>query len=262
MSTPAVAGIDVGTECVKAIILAEDLRILGRAIVPTRGFFQDRAHEALSAALDEAGLAAGDLAAIWATGFASARVTAASQAVGEAACHIAGAFHHHAQAMTVIDIGGREPRVIHGDDHGLPTDSHAVRRCAQGIGTFLMFAARHLDVHPTRLEELAASAEEPAIIGSYCSVFASSEILERLREGVGRAEIALGCLHSIAERIYEIGEFVEPLVVTGGVAEYFPGVLRVLAARTGLKVDAIPEPINAGALGAAILAWESLHAGR
>ena len=262
MSTSAVAGIDVGTECVKAIILAEDMRVLGRAIVPTRGFFEDRVHEALTACLDEAGVAKDDLAAIWATGFASARATTASRVVGESACHAAGAFHHYAHAMTVIDIGGREPRVIHCDENGLHTDSHAVRRCAQGIGTFLMFASRHLDVHPTRLEELAASAEEPATIGSYCSVFASSEILERLREGVGRAEIALGCMHSIAERIYEIGGFAGPLVVTGGVAEYFPGVLRVLAARTGLKVSAIPEPINAAALGAAILAWEAVHAGR
>jgi predicted CoA-substrate-specific enzyme activase len=259
MSKPVVAGIDVGTEAVKALILGEARQVLGRSVVPTRGFFQDRAHEALAAALDEAGVKVEDLGGVCATGFGAARATAATQIAGESACHVMGAFHYNQHAMTVIDVGGREPKVIHCDDQGIHTDSHSVRRCAQGIGTFLMFAARHLDVHPTRLEELAASAEEPATIGSYCSVFAASEILERLREGASRAEIALGCVHSIAERIYEIGGFVEPLVVTGGVAEYFPGVLRILSSRTGLAVQAIPEPINAGALGAAILAWETAN---
>jgi activator of 2-hydroxyglutaryl-CoA dehydratase len=87
MSTSAVAGIDVGTECVKAIVLAEDLRILGRAIVPTRGLFEDRAHEALTAALDEAGVARSDLIEVRATGFASARATDATTVAGVSACH-------------------------------------------------------------------------------------------------------------------------------------------------------------------------------
>ena len=114
-----------------------------------------------------------------------------------------------------------------------------------------MFTARHLDVHPTRLQELAAAAEHPVPVGSYCSVFAGSEVLERLREGATREEVALGCMHSIAERIYEIGGFEAPLRVTGGVAEYFPGVLSALSDITGMAVEAIPEPIFAGALGAA-----------
>lgn len=259
MSEMAVAGIDVGTECVKAIVLAEDRSLMARTVIPTRGFFQDRAHEAICAVLDEAGLAAGQLREVCATGFGAVRVTAATRLAGESSCHAAGAFHHSPGAATVLDIGGREPKVIRCDGDGGSRESHAVRRCGQGIGTFLMFAARHLDVHPTRLEELAATAGEPALIGSYCSSFAGSEILERLREGATPAEIALGCIHSIAERVLEIGGFEEPLLVTGGVAEYFPGVLRVLSQRTGLTMQVVPEPILAGALGAAILAWESVH---
>ena len=128
-----------------------------------------------------------------------------------------------------------------------------------GIGSFLIFASRHLDVHPTRLEELAATAENPASIGSYCSIFAGTEILEMIRDDVSRPEIALGCMHSIAERIFEIGGFEEPLVVTGGVPEYFPGVLRILSTLTGMSVHAVPEPITAGALGAMSKAMEAIH---
>jgi predicted CoA-substrate-specific enzyme activase len=257
-----VAGVDVGTECVKALVLTEGPRILGRSVLPARGLFQDRAHEVLTAALDEAEVALSDVAEVWATGFGANCAPAATRCVRESTCHVLGAFHYLRRAMTVIDIGGREPRAIHCDETGCASDVRSVRKCALGIGTFLMFAARHLDVPPTRLEELAATAEQPALIGSLCSVFGNSDILERLREGMSRSDIALGCIHSIAERILEIGQFVEPLVVTGGVAEYFPGVLKALASRTGMGVQAIPEPIFAGALGAALAAWNAASGAR
>jgi activator of 2-hydroxyglutaryl-CoA dehydratase len=135
--------------------------------------------------------------------------------------------------------------------------ARGARRCAVGIGSFLSFAASHLDVSPTRLQELASAAgDRPARVSSYCSVFSASEVLERLREGATREEIALGCMHSIAERIVEIGGFDDPVVICGGVAEYFPGVLAALEAQLGTKVQAVPDPIFTAALGAALRVFQ------
>jgi len=254
-----VVGIDVGTECVKALVLDASNKILGRSVLPTRGYFQDRAREAMNSALDDAQIAETDLAGVCATGFGKTSVPFASLTSGDTACHALGCFFHFAQPMCVVDIGGREPKVIHVDKSGHPTEIHTLRRCAVGIGTFLMFAARHLDVHPTQLEELAAAVEKPAAIGSYCSVFASSEILLRLREGESRETVALGCMRSIAERVVEIGGFVEPLKVTGGVVEYFPGVVQAIADITHFATEVIPEPIMTGALGAALRAQHALE---
>jgi activator of 2-hydroxyglutaryl-CoA dehydratase len=103
--------------------------------------------------------------------------------------------------------------------------------------------------------------EDPAAIGSYCSVFAGSDVLDRLREGYSREAIALGCLHSVAQRVIEIGGFREPLRVTGGVAEYFPGVIKAICQLTGMKAEVVPEPIQAGALGAAIKAHQAADLG-
>jgi predicted CoA-substrate-specific enzyme activase len=249
-----VAGVDVGAECVKAIVLDSDRRILGRTVVPTRGYFQDRVREALDGALDEAQVTQAGLAGICATGFGHECVDFATMNAGDMVCHAQGAFHYFPHSMSIVDIGGRDPRVIRVASDGRPEDIYTLRRCAMGIGTFLMFAARHLDVHPTRLQELAAAVDKPASVGSYCSVFAGSDVLELLRGGETREAVALGCMHSIAERIVEIGGFSEPLRVTGGVAEYFPGVIKVFSEITELKAEAIPEPIQAGAVGAALLA--------
>ncbi len=251
-SNRVVAAADVGTECVKAVVMEEGVGIRGRAIVPTSGYFQHRIEEALDQALDEAGISREDLAGLTATGFAAECVPDAVLIAGETACHAAGAWHHLQQEMSVIDIGGSDPKVVRIDAGGNILDTRLVRRCAIGIGTFLMFTARHLDVHPTKLQELAAEADAPAPIGSYCSVFSEVEILEQLRDGAKREDIAFGTMHSVAERIYEIGGLREPVVVTGGVAEYFPGVLKSLSDLTGFTVEAVPEPIMTGALGAAL----------
>jgi predicted CoA-substrate-specific enzyme activase len=252
----AVAGADVGTECVKAIVAADDGRILGRATVPTRGYFQDCFQEAVGNALQEAQIPASQLSRICLTGFGASAVPVATRTVTETLCHARGAFHHFPHAMTVVDIGGRDPKLIHLDERGVVQSSKSVRKCAVGIGTFLMFASRHLDVHPTRLMDLAGSAEKAAPVGSYCSVFAEVEVIELLRSGASAGEIALGCMYSIADRILEMDRLTSPVFVTGGVCEYFPGVVKALAERSGLSVEVVPEPIMAGALGAALYALE------
>ncbi len=251
-----VAGADVGTECIKAIVASEGGKILGRAAVPTRGYFQDCFGEAMGNALQEAQLSASQLSAVCLTGFGASCIPDATRTVTETLCHARGAYHHFRHAMTLVDIGGRDPKLIHVDEDGVVASSKSVRKCAVGIGTFLMFASRHLDVHPTRLMDLATSAEKAARVGSYCSVFAEVEVIELLRSGATAGEIALGCMYSIADRIMEMDRLTSPVLITGGVCEYFPGVVKALAEKSGLSVEIVPEPIMAGALGAALFALD------
>jgi len=256
-----VAGIDAGTEAVKVVILREDATLAGISIVPTRGYFQDCIHEALANALDEAKVSAADLLASGVTGFGATCAPLASLSLAETTCHARGVFQRIGTAMTLVDLGGRDPQVIRVDGAGQVVSTHSVRKCAVGIGTFLMFAARHLGVHPTRMMDLAANATKPARIGSYCSVFAEVDVIERLRNGSTVEEIALGCVESIAERVLEIGMLEPPVVATGGVCEYFPGVVAALSARAGLSVRVVSEPIATAAFGAALHALDTLGTG-
>jgi predicted CoA-substrate-specific enzyme activase len=252
-----VAGADLGTECVKTVVVNEAGKIVGRAVVPTRGYFQDCFQEAMGNALAEAQVTAAELRGVGVTGFAAGCAPLASQTITETLCHARGAFHHSPRAMTLVDIGGRDPKVIHVDDRGHVTSSRSVRKCAVGIGTFLMFASRHLDVHPTRLMDLATSAPKPAPVGSYCSVYAEVEVIELLRNGATAGEIALGCMYSVADRVLEIDRLEAPVLVTGGVCEYFPGVVKALAERSAQSVEIVTEPIMAGAFGAALYALDA-----
>jgi predicted CoA-substrate-specific enzyme activase len=207
-------------------------------------------------ALAEAQLTPAQLGGVCLTGFGARCAPMPALTVTETLCHARAAWRELGKAMTVVDIGGRDPKLAHVDARGTVIASRSVRKCAVGIGTFLMFASRHLDVHPTRLMDLASSAEKPARVGSYCSVFAEVEVIELLRNGATAGEIALGCMYSIAERILEMDRLKGPVMVTGGVCEYFPGVVKALGQRSGLSVEVVPEPIMAGALGAALFALD------
>ncbi len=251
-----VGGVDVGTQCVKVVMLQSDGTILGRAVVETCGNFQGRASSAIKAALDDAKLDESALAAIAATGFGAKLVAQATLTASESLCHARGAYYHYPYMMSVVDLGGLEPRLIQIDEAGRPTDTFTVRRCAIGIGRFLMDAAQYLDVHATQFQELAEAAERPAAIGSYCSLSACADLLERRREGTSREDAALGCMYSVAERIMEMEGFREPMRITGGVPEYFPGVVTALAELSELDVESVPEPIMAGAIGAGLTALE------
>ncbi|MCR4339767.1 MAG: acyl-CoA dehydratase activase [Gemmatimonadaceae bacterium] len=255
-SSGIAAGVDVGTECVKAVVITDAGRTLGRSVLPTRGYFQVCAYEALTAALHDAGSRLKELAGVGATGFGMASVPGATVTVMESAAHARGAFHHMPHAMTLANIGGGDPHVIAVDATGGQTGARGMRRCAVGVGSFLTLAARRLDVGAAQLDELAdAAAGDAAVVTSYCSVFSASEVLERLREGATREQVALGCVRSVAQRVLELGSFTDPVVVSGGVAEYFPGVLRALESLLGLRVTTLPEPIYTGAFGAALAAF-------
>jgi (R)-2-hydroxyacyl-CoA dehydratese activating ATPase len=256
-----VAGADIGTECVKAIVATGEGKIVGRATVPTRGYFQDCYQEAMGNALGEAQAKTADLAAVVVTGFGASCVPSATQAVTETLCHARGAWHHLKRPMTLVDIGGRDPKVVRVVEGGAIASAKSVRKCAVGIGTFLMFTSRHLDVHPTRLMDLATTAGKPARVGSYCSVFAEVEVIELLRSGATAGEIALGAMYSVADRIMEMDRLEGPVMISGGVCEYFPGVVKALGERSGCPVEIIPEPIMAGALGAALYALDAARGG-
>ena len=255
-----VAGADVGTECVKAMVMNAEGKIVGRATVPTRGYFQDCFQEALGNAAQEAQAKVADLRQVAVTGFGASCAPVATQTLTETVCHARGAFHQLQKPMTLVDIGGRDPKVVRIDERGTVTSVKSVRKCAVGIGTFLMFTSRHLDVHPTRLMDIATTAGKPAPVGSYCSVFAEVEVIELLRSGATAGEIALGAMYSVADRIMEMDRLQGQVIVSGGVCEYFPGVVRALAERSGCPVEIVPEPIMAGALGATLFALDAARA--
>jgi predicted CoA-substrate-specific enzyme activase len=121
----------------------------------------------------------------------------------------------------------------------------------------LEVVASRLEVTLPQLGELSRTSENPALISSMCVVFAETEIIGLLAEGVSPANIAAGVQNAIAQRVMALaGRTVHgPVCFTGGVALQ-SGMIRALENALSQAVIVPPTPQFTGALGAAILAGQ------
>ncbi|MHC4599614.1 MAG: acyl-CoA dehydratase activase [Planctomycetota bacterium] len=252
--TPIYLGLDVGSTATKALVLDEAGAVAGRALAPSGTDFLEAGRAVADQALAGAGPEAPAFAV--ATGYGRKNVPFADAPVTEITCHARGALHHIPAPFTLVDIGGQDNKIIRVGPDGRVSDFSMNRKCAAGTGAFLEEMARRLDVSIEAMDGLAGSAKDEAAIGSFCTVFASTEVLQLIREGRSVEAIARGAFRSVVKRVLEMGGLSGRVVVSGGVVAHNPIVAEMLGAETGAAVEVPPDPQFVGALGAALLARE------
>ena len=132
-------------------------------------------------------------------------------------------------------------------------------RCAAGTGRFFEGMARVLNCGLEGISALDNQGGNPATISSQCSVFAESEVVTLINEGIDLPDIIAGINNSVANRLYamvrRIG-LVKELVLTGGCSKN-AGLAQALEKKLQVSVTMLPEdPQIAGAVGAALIASE------
>jgi len=156
---------------------------------------------------------------------------------------------------TLIDIGGQDAKVMHLDETGKVDDFEMNDRCAAGTGKFFELVANSLGVPLATLSDLARGAAEPALLTSTCAVFAESEIIGRLADGVGRAALARGVFRAVSERLHAMLQrtgFGAPALLVGGGASQ--ALAAELSEQVGFEVGLHSSGSFFGALGAAMYA--------
>ncbi len=254
-----VGGCDVGSATGKAVVM-KDGEIISYVIIPSTTKPEVTARMAMDEAMEKAGLSLiEDLDYIVGTGYGRLKVPFANENISEITCHARGAYWMSPTVRTVVDIGGQDCKVMSIDDKGKVLEFVTNDRCAAGTGRFFEAMARVLDCGLEGLSELSLQAKRPAIITSQCSVFAESEVITLVNEGVELADIAAGLHNSIAGRlnsmVRKVG-LVEDVALTGGCAKN-EGLAKALEGKLGVSVRKLPQdPQIAGAVGAALIARE------
>jgi predicted CoA-substrate-specific enzyme activase len=248
-------GIDIGSTSGEALILDDD-EIVAWSVVDTGYNSRRAAAQALDEALAKTQLARDQLNPIVATGYGRVAVDFATQQVTEISCYARGIHHLFPEVQTVIDIGGQDSKVVAVGPGGRPLDFAMNDKCAAGTGRFLEVMARALQLDLEEMGACALRARRAAEISSTCTVFAESEVISLVAEGIEREEIVAGLCRAIARRVgamaCQVG--VEPPVAfAGGVAKNV-GVVRALQEILGEELIVPDEPQIVGALGAALLA--------
>ncbi len=255
-----VAGIDVGSLTAEVVLLKGN-EIIQYVILPTGANSKKAAEKAMREALESSGLDQSDLLYVVATGYGRVSIDFANKKITEITCHGRGAHYLNPDVRTVIDIGGQDSKVIVLNEKGRALDFTMNDKCAAGTGRFLEVMAQALEVELEELANVSSQARDSVSISSMCTVFAESEVVSLIAQGLPREDIAHGLHQSIAERtagmVNRVG-LVKPVMITGGVAKN-AAVVKALEEKLKAEIIVPEEPQIAGALGAALFAGEELN---
>ncbi len=259
-----IAGVDIGSTASKAVVMRDD-DILGAVIGPSSTNPAKTAQNIYEQTLEKAGVAEGDVEYIVGTGYGRAHVPFANENISEISCHGRGAHFFLNGVRTILDIGGQDTKAICVDGSGALMDFAMNDKCAAGTGRFLDSIIRSMDISLDDLEKYHFQDGEPSTISSMCSVFAESEVINLVNEGVELPRIIKGLHISLAGRVASLAKrvgVVEEVAITGGVAKN-RGVIEAIEQKLKIKVARFPEGVDpqvVGAVGAAILAKNKLAA--
>ena len=215
-------GIDIGSTTSKCVVMEDGQNIVGTSLL-VGGIGTKSPELAVSQALENAGVTWDDLTATAATGYGRNRYEGADYNVSELSCHGLGAHHTFPTVRTIIDIGGQDAKVI----------SHE----------FAQYCEKSVN---------------PAQISSTCTVFAESEVISQLANGVEMEDLIAGICSSVAVRVGNLAKrinIVPDVCMSGGVAQN-AGVRNALSRSIGQPILFSPQAQLFGAIGAALYAYQ------
>ena len=156
------------------------------------------------------------------TGYGRKNVSFSDESKTEIGCHAKGCYLYFPKAITIIDIGGQDNKIIKLDDTGRRTGFKMNRKCAAGTGAFLEEMSPRLDIPMEDMDDLARQSKDMVKLGSFCTVFSATEVLENIRNGNKVPDIVKGLFFSVIKRVLEMDSFTENVVMTGGVVAHNP----------------------------------------
>ena len=244
----------MGASATKVVLQDGGDVVRARVARPSGVDYEATSGQCLQQALEMAGAEEADVAFTVSTGYGRRNVPFAGRAVTEIHCHGVGCHHLVGGAMTVVDIGGQDNKVINLAEDGKRLDFRMNRKCAAGTGAFIEEIAARLDVPLSEMDAQARGSSEAVRLSSFCTVFAKTEILSHLRAGASVPSIVRGAFLSVVVRVTEMAPLMGAVVLTGGVVAHNPTVGDILANKLGHPVTVPPFAQFTGALGAALMA--------
>lgn len=248
------AGIDVGNENIKVAIL-KDSRLLAASTIPGSWDTKFSLMSVYTEALSNAEVDRSAIACIGATGIGRKSVAIATSYVTDSLCSARGALWLFPATRTVIDIGAEQSRVMTCNAIGQVLSYARNENCAAGGGAFIEEMASTLDLKVSEIGSLALRSTKLININSTCTVFAESEVISLLNEGVAKEDIASAVCNAIAGKIAALvqGITVEKEVVfIGGVAKN-AGVVSSLSQKLNLNIMVATGLAEVTAVGAALI---------
>ena len=256
------AGIDMGSTYTKVVIVDDRGTIVGRAMEPTGFRLAEIATTVCQRAAAEAGIGLADLAYTVATGYGRHQAAHADVRVTDLTSASRGAAFLFPGTRTILDVGGQTMKATRLSGAGKVDSFRLNDKCAAGTGAFLEKTARYMGYSIQEIGPLVATSKEAAPISGVCAVFAESEVINHLSNGVAPADIMFGAVVSLVGRSVQLMKRVnmEPeFTLIGGIMR-FETMARVVREAVHAEVNLPPPDLvqYVSALGAALLGQRRL----
>lgn len=252
---PCVIGIDIGSSRSKGV-LSCDGKVICSFECPSGGDFSATAEKIREELFSISDIKMESIDYIMATGYGSKVVNFAHETRSDLSCHCAGIHSILPLARTVIDVGDLYTKVFKVDENGDLQNFLLSGKCAGGSGRVLQVIAKVLHVNVEDLGELSLKSGKRIDFNTGCLVFAESEAISRIAEGVSKEDLLAGIHRALAAQISGLAERIgveEPVALVGGGARDL-GLIKTLEEVMGVEIFVPEEPHMTAALGAALLA--------
>ena len=250
-------GLDVGSTYSKAVIVDHQNRIVARGMEATGSRLQEVAEGLADRVAGQAGLSLGDLSYVITTGYGRHLIPFRDLQVTDLTAASRGAAFLFPETRTVLDIGGQTMKASR-----IGADSKVITfrlndKCAAGTGAFLEKTVRYMGYTTEDIGRLLDLSKEEVPISGVCAVFAESEVISHLSEGVPPEDIMYGAILSLTKRSVQLMKRIKAqheYTLTGGILRWkrmADAICRQLEARANVPEGDMPQFV--GALGCAIL---------
>lgn len=257
------AGIDIGSTYTKAVVVDHDRAIVGRAMEPTGFKLAQVAERAYHRAVDAASLNVDDVRYVVATGFGRHQASLSDVQVTDLTASARGAAFFFPNTRTILDVGGQTMKASLLGDGGKVKSFRLNDKCAAGTGAFLEKTARYMGYTTEEIGPLVATSKKSVSISGVCAVFAESEVINHLSEGMAPADIMHGAIVSLVGRSVQLMKRVRmqpAFTLIGGILR-FQRMVEVIREHLGTEVN-VPDGDLVqftAAFGAALLGQQRLR---
>jgi predicted CoA-substrate-specific enzyme activase len=260
-------GVDLGSVSTDFVVLDPGGELLHGIYLPTRGRPIEVLGEGLAMLREQYGTRLNVLG-LGTTGSGrhlAARLLGADLVQNEITAQLRGALRYFPDVESIIEIGGQDSKYVR-VDRGQVADFTMNKVCAAGTGSFLEEQCENLGLDvKTEFAPLARGSQCPAELGSRCTVFMETELVNARRAGADLSDLAAGLALAVArnylQKVVAHRRIGKNVVFQGGVANN-GAVRRAFEQLLGRSVSVHPHAGLSGAIGVALLARDAMAGAR
>ncbi|MCP4974911.1 MAG: 2-dehydropantoate 2-reductase [Maribacter sp.] len=190
-----------------------------------------------------------------ATGYGRKVFLQADVSKTEINCAVAGVSKYFPGEKNIIDIGGEDIKIIRCDKENHIGNFYMNDKCSAGTGSFLTEIAERAEIGISEMSSLAEHSAYDKELNSFCTVFAKTEIMKWIMDGMSIQDISRGIYISIVNKVAKMRlDPGIPTLMIGGVIAHHPYLKTLLNTKFNKEIEIVDAPQYVVSLGASLIA--------